>query len=378
MSSSNIKSLLKIIFVLCITEAFLSVLHRYYFLELDDVFAFSIHIFLLISITSLIFNQWLLKSASYVQQSTQNISDFYKYAIDQHSIVAITDVKGEILDVNDKFCEISGYNRNELIGQSHQIINSGVKDKTYWKEMYRTVANGENWKDEVMNKAKDGSYYWVDTTIIPLMNEQNKPQCYISIRTDITQQKHIQKAFENVNKQLTRMCLIDELTGISNRRAYDENLNSEVQSAQRSHQPLSMLIIDIDDFKLFNDKYGHDFGDQVLKHIATTINDSLPRITDFVARYGGEEFIVIMPSTNNDGAYQVAKRIHNNIRNSNTSIAPINHESPLTVSIDISTLSGFTLDKNMLFKQADTALYEAKGKGKNTTVIFNQNEELFA
>ncbi|OUR71519.1 hypothetical protein A9Q78_09695, partial [Methylophaga sp. 41_12_T18] len=113
-----------------------------------------------------------------------------KDAMDQHSLVSITDIKGTISYANDKFCEISGYEQEELIGQNHSLLNSGNEPKNYWRDMYLTVSKGKVWHDEVKNKAKDGHFYWVDTTIVPLY-ENNKLSGYTSIRTDITKAKKL-------------------------------------------------------------------------------------------------------------------------------------------------------------------------------------------
>jgi PAS domain S-box-containing protein len=109
-----------------------------------------------------------------------------KYALDAHAIVAITDIQGTITFVNNKFEEISGYTRDELIGNNHRMLSSGTHDSDFWQKMYQTVSHGNVWHADVKNKAKDGTYYWVDTTIIPFLNAKGKPESYISIRTDIT------------------------------------------------------------------------------------------------------------------------------------------------------------------------------------------------
>jgi|GEM_PF-2523494 len=190
-----------------------------------------------------------------------------KFALDAHSIVAITDVKGTITFVNSKFEEISGYVSAELIGKNHRILNSGLHGKVFWKRMYHVVSHGGVWHEEVCNIAKDGHIYWVDTTIIAFKNEQGKPQSYIAIRTDITERKEIEaeliqakeaaEASERSKSEFlaimsheirTPMNGVLGMLGLLERSALDATQHHQLDVAQNSATSLLVLINDILDF----------------------------------------------------------------------------------------------------------------------------------
>ncbi len=297
----------------------------------------------------------------------------YIQAIGQHALVSVTDSNGIIIQTNNKFCENTGFSREELLGKDHRILNSGIHSKEFFTELWDTVKSGKNWQGEICNRSKDGSLYWVDTTIVPIINANGSIDRYISVRINVTERKNheeeLSTAYQDLakaNLQLELMSRTDGLTQIANRRYFDEILTREINTLSRTFDPLTLIFCDIDYFKNYNDAYGHTEGDNCLQVIAETISSSFGRQGDLVARYGGEEFAIILSNIDKKTALILAERLRKNIEKLKIAHKSSSVSNVVTISIGVTTLIP---EKNtsipMIIDKADKALYKAKENGRN-------------
>ncbi|MFC2073711.1 diguanylate cyclase domain-containing protein [Campylobacterota bacterium] len=291
--------------------------------------------------------------------------------------VNILDSDANVIIWNKAAEKISGYSKEEVLGNKI-IWESLYPDEEYRISIYNKaleiIANGEEITDfETTITCKDGSEKIISWNTHNIEADGSVVGS-IAIGVDVTKIKNSENELklltlelEKSNKKLHELSYIDSLTHIPNRRAYEERISNEIQATRRSGEEFSLLMIDVDRFKEYNDTYGHEKGDEVLSKVSHHISKCLPRKTDFIARYGGEEIVAILSYTPLDKAEIVAEKILQCIQDLKIPHSSSVYNQLLTVSIGIaSTETGI----GNILDHADKALYDAKNNGRNRFNVY--------
>ncbi|TAN44798.1 MAG: diguanylate cyclase [Nitrospirae bacterium] len=265
--------------------------------------------------------------------------------------IIITDREGVIEYVNASFEKLTGYSKEEAVGNNPKMLKSGSHDRQFYKELWETILSGRVYRNMFINKKKNGELYYDECTIAPLFDANGTLTHFVATAKDLTLQKQLEE-------KLRKSAEHDFLTNIYNRRKFYEILENEVERANRHSRQLSITMFDIDHFKAVNDTFGHDKGDYVLKTVAGIVEESI-RKTDIFARYGGEEFVILAPETDLEGAAGIAEKSRNSIESFD-----FDYAGKLTASFGVASFEkGMTADK--LVQEADRLLYLAKNNGRN-------------
>lgn len=278
--------------------------------------------------------------------------------LNEHIIYSVTNSDGIITHVSEAFCLETGYEEDEVLGKTHSFLRAADVPNMFYDDLWQTITAKKMWHGEIKNIRKDGATYWVNTIIQPMLNANNDLEGYIAIRHNITREKLIE---EQAN--------FDELTGTYNRRKIDAEIHKQIKNFLRYKTAFSIIMFDIDHFKRFNDQYGHQMGDEILKSICNTVKPMI-RESDVFSRWGGEEFIILLPNATTNEGRLTAEKIRHEIEANSSGYLFKNFGIHEKLSCSFGVTEVKEEDSNdALIGRVDRALYQAKSAGRNCTVV---------
>lgn len=302
----------------------------------------------------------LLEAKEGVEQAFAELST-YMQAIDQHALVSVAERDGRIVQVNDRMVAVSGFTREELLGQDHRILKSGTHDIGFFVHMWRTLVSGQVWRGVICNRTKAGDLYWVDSAIVPLKDGRGDIVRYVSIRIEVTERKRAEQ-------EMLRLATTDGLTGLANRGLLRDRMQKALAHDRRVGERAALLFIDLDHFKAVNDSFGHAMGDRLLVEVGHRLL-SCVRSEDTVARQGGDEFIVFLPSISSpDDAGMLAEKL---LRVLSQAVVIDGQELFVGASIGVSIFPEDGVEVESLLKHSDTAMYQAKDGGRGRLAYYS-------
>jgi diguanylate cyclase (GGDEF)-like protein/PAS domain S-box-containing protein len=290
-----------------------------------------------------------------------NFRDIVEKAMD---VVIVTkadaiDAPGpEIVYVNQSFTNLTGFTKEEALGKSPRILQSSGTDSKTKFEIRSAIEEKRPVRVTIKNYSKTGQEYWLDMNIHPLKNSNGEVTHFVAIERDVTEQK-------NYEQKLEKLSRTDPLTGLLNRRSFNETSENEFSRFKRNGENYSVLMIDIDKFKLINDSYGHSVGDTAIQNVAHLCEKNR-RLYDVLARFGGEEFCVLLPQTPVDKAFELAEKLREEVRES--FFMAVGKKIKMTVSIGVAGTERSDSQHFEVIDRADEKMYEAKNSGRNRTV----------
>ncbi|QDG78976.1 EAL domain-containing protein [Labrenzia sp. PHM005] len=280
--------------------------------------------------------------------------------------IVITDRSGTIINVNNAFSVITGYSPDEIIGKNPRVLQSGLQDKNFYKEMWSCIAEQGFWRGEMWNKRKNGEVYPELLTISAVRDERGEPSHYIGMFSDISRLKQHET-------KLQQLAHFDALTGLPNRVLLTERIREKLRWAKRTGARVAVGFIDLDDFKGINEIHGHETGDQLLVAVAERLAGDL-RDNDVLARIGGDEFVVVLGEVDDEDEVDIVfDRLLNKFQEPFKLIDAV---VSTTASIGIANFDRRNeIDSGLLLRRADMAMYRAKLFGRNCCFHFDPQED---
>ncbi|RXT07936.1 PAS domain S-box protein [Ammoniphilus sp. CFH 90114] len=310
------------------------------------------------------------KMEEVLKESEERFRLLAEYSSD---MITLHDAEGKYLYASPASKIILQYENEELVGQdAYHFIHP--EDQEIIKRHHQTLLETGFIISTYRMRRKDGEYIWFESSIRVLHETHLEGSKLIVVSRNITERKLTEQKLQEANKLLQHLSTVDGLTGVRNRRSFDEMLEMEWNRAIRNSTSLSLIMIDIDHFKAYNDTYGHQAGDGCLKEVAQSVADSLDRSGDTVFRYGGEEFGVILPETDVAGAIHVAEKIRVAIDALNIPHSGSKVSDHVTISLGTATMvPTMYTSANDLVEAADRALYQAKQEGRNRVRTYERS-----
>lgn len=291
-------------------------------------------------------------------KKTENVLQSYKEALNYAALVTIWEPEGTILFANDNFKGTTGYEKEEMLGMQIATIGRAVLPDVFYNNIRNIIFNGTIWRGEMKSLKKNGDFFWVDATVIPLKDEEGMIYQVLAIMFDITDRKELEE-------KLHFMAYHDSLTRLPNRHLITQEFELLKQQADVQQEWVAVLYIDGDDFKAVNDNFGHNIGDEFIASFGQALGDSIGP-GDMAARIGGDEFVITVPClTPHEAGIQIKsliRKIHQKLEKGWHIDG--HHFSP-TASSGVSFYPEDGTDFEELLKQADSALYESKKSGRN-------------
>jgi diguanylate cyclase (GGDEF)-like protein/PAS domain S-box-containing protein len=274
--------------------------------------------------------------------------------------IMVTDADNIIKTVNPSFSRITGYSPDEVIGQSPTMLSSGRHDDIFYENLWDSIRHKHYWSGEIWNRRKDGSVYPEWMSIAAITDDQGIAKEYVAVFSDITKHK------EN-EEQILYQANYDALTGLPNRSLFSDRLDQAIVSALRERWRLAILFVDLDQFKMVNDTFGHVVGDELLQLVAERISHSV-RDSDTIARFGGDEFVLLLQDVSEmDAVANIATKIINRITQVYTLYE---REIFIGASVGITIFPDDAMNADSLLRNADMAMYQAKERGRNNYQFF--------
>lgn len=286
-------------------------------------------------------------------------------AIEQSPVsVLIVDKQRTIIYVNPQIIKLTGYGKDELIGQKIDIFYDNLAQRNALTDLWKTLRSGVPWTGELLYLRKNKTPFWQSWSIAPVFNHYGVIQHFVGVGEDITEKKKL-------HSLLQELSYLDGLTGVANRRRFDEFLNHEWNHALRYTKPIAIIMMDIDFFKRYNDTLGHLAGDDALKHVAHALKNRLARRSDLLARYGGEEFTCVLPETTIADAVKFAESLRQAVYSLELPHPDSDVSSFITLSVGVAGCIPKDDNPSNLLALADAALYRAKTLGRNRVEFIN-------